>query len=67
MFVRRSVHAGPEFFRLVLLGSRANRTRHLAETGFSRMTALYFSFVTLATLRYGDIVPNERGPGFCHR
>jgi ion channel len=27
------------------------------------MTALYFSFVTLATLRYGDIVPNERGAG----
>jgi uncharacterized membrane protein YvlD (DUF360 family) len=24
---------------------------------FSRMTALYFSFVTLATLGYGDIVP----------
>jgi Ion channel len=29
-----------------------------AATGeFSRMTALYFSFVTLATLGYGDIVP----------
>lgn len=25
--------------------------------GFSRMTAIYFSFVTLATLGYGDIVP----------
>jgi voltage-gated potassium channel Kch len=27
------------------------------ETEFTRMTALYFSFVTLATLGYGDIVP----------
>jgi hypothetical protein len=25
---------------------------------FSRMTAVYFSFVTLATLGYGDIVPH---------
>lgn len=25
--------------------------------GFSRMSAIYFSFVTLATLGYGDIVP----------
>lgn len=25
--------------------------------GFSRMTAIYFSFVTLATLGYGDVVP----------
>jgi voltage-gated potassium channel Kch len=29
-----------------------------AATGdFSRMSAIYFSFVTLATLGYGDIVP----------
>jgi voltage-gated potassium channel Kch len=28
-----------------------------AAGGFSRMSALYFSFVTLATLGYGDIVP----------
>jgi voltage-gated potassium channel Kch len=27
--------------------------------GFSRMSALYFSFVTLATLGYGDIVPRS--------
>jgi voltage-gated potassium channel Kch len=26
-------------------------------SGFTRMSALYFSFVTLATLGYGDIVP----------
>jgi voltage-gated potassium channel Kch len=28
-----------------------------AGAGFSRMSAIYFSFVTLATLGYGDIVP----------
>ena len=28
-----------------------------ASAGFSRMSAIYFSFVTLATLGYGDIVP----------
>jgi len=28
-----------------------------ATGGFSRMSAIYFSFVTLATLGYGDIVP----------
>jgi voltage-gated potassium channel Kch len=28
-----------------------------ANTEFSRMSAIYFSFVTLATLGYGDIVP----------
>jgi voltage-gated potassium channel Kch len=28
-----------------------------APGGFSRMSAIYFSFVTLATLGYGDIVP----------
>jgi len=28
-----------------------------APAGFSRMSAIYFSFVTLATLGYGDIVP----------
>jgi voltage-gated potassium channel Kch len=27
------------------------------DAGFSRMSAIYFSFVTLATLGYGDIVP----------
>jgi voltage-gated potassium channel Kch len=27
--------------------------------GFSRMSAIYFSFVTLATLGYGDIVPRS--------
>ena len=26
---------------------------------FSRMSAIYFSFVTLATLGYGDIVPRS--------
>jgi hypothetical protein len=31
-----------------------------AVTGdFSRMSAIYFSFVTLATLGYGDIVPRS--------
>ena len=30
-----------------------------AGTEFSRMTALYFSFITLATLGYGDIVPRS--------
>jgi Ion channel len=29
----------------------------VAAGGFSRMSAIYFSFVTLATLGYGDIVP----------
>jgi voltage-gated potassium channel len=28
-------------------------------SGFSRMSAIYFSFVTLATLGYGDIVPRS--------
>ena len=28
-----------------------------ASSGFTRMSAIYFSFVTLATLGYGDIVP----------
>ena len=30
-----------------------------AGTEFSRMSALYFSFITLATLGYGDIVPRS--------
>ena len=30
-----------------------------ASAGFSRMSAIYFSFVTLATLGYGDIVPRS--------
>lgn len=30
-----------------------------ASPGFSRMSAIYFSFVTLATLGYGDIVPRS--------
>jgi len=30
-----------------------------AGAGFSRMSAIYFSFVTLATLGYGDIVPRS--------
>src|SRR5262249_47720770 len=30
-----------------------------AGTEFSRMTALYFSFITLATLGYGDVVPRS--------
>jgi voltage-gated potassium channel Kch len=30
-----------------------------ASAGFSRMSAMYFSFVTLATLGYGDIVPRS--------
>ena len=30
-----------------------------AGPGFSRMSAIYFSFVTLATLGYGDIVPRS--------
>jgi voltage-gated potassium channel Kch len=31
----------------------------VASAGFSRMSAIYFSFVTLATLGYGDIVPRS--------
>jgi voltage-gated potassium channel Kch len=30
-----------------------------AAAEFTRMSALYFSFVTLATLGYGDIVPHS--------
>jgi hypothetical protein len=46
------------FFGLLYWVLQALGSGAFAASGdFSRMTAIYFSFVTLATLGYGDIVP----------
>lgn len=46
------------FFGLLYWVLEQTRPGTFAATGeFSRMSAIYFSFVTLATLGYGDIVP----------
>jgi Ion channel len=64
--MRRSVHAGRNFCGLFYCVLEQIGLWTVAHTGdFSRMTALCFSFVTLATLGYGDNVPcTEVARGF---
>jgi len=49
--------AGIYFGLLYLLVEQTNPGTFTAPTRFSQTTAIYFSFVTLATLGYGDVVP----------
>ena len=62
IFTRRSAPTCLQGFfsgRSTGFSSKSDRNAFQASGAFSRMTALYFSFVTLATLGYGDIVPRS--------